>query len=140
MRARAAKRDGLAGVPLLDLDAAFAPRASDGSALLTGTPASRGTATGTVRVIMGPEGFGELRAGEIMVCPYTNPSWTPLFQRAAAVVVDTGGMGSHTAIVAREYGIPAVMGTRTGTSVLADGDRVTVDGGTGRITAAHEGS
>lgn len=76
MRARAAKRDGLAGVPLLDLDAAFAPRASDGSALLTGTPASRGTATGTVRVIMGPEGFGELRAGEIMVCPYTSPSWT----------------------------------------------------------------
>lgn len=139
VRARSAKREELAGVPLLDLDAAFAPRAPEGNALLRGTPASRGTATGTVRLIRGPEGFGELRAGEILVCPYTNPSWTPLFQRAAAVVVDTGGLGSHTAIVAREYGIPAVMGTRTGTKVLADGDRVTVDGGTGRITAAGEG-
>jgi phosphoenolpyruvate synthase/pyruvate phosphate dikinase len=71
-----------------------------------------------------------------LVCPYTNPAWTPLFQRAAAVVVDSGGVGSHAAIVAREYGIPAVMGTVTGTTVLADGQRVTVDGNAGCVVPA----
>ena len=80
--------------------------------------------------------FGLLRSGDVLVCPYTNPSWTPLFQRAAAVVVDTGGIGSHAAIVAREYGIPAVMGSGTGTSVLTDGQIVTVDGDTGRVIEA----
>jgi phosphoenolpyruvate synthase/pyruvate phosphate dikinase len=69
----------------------------------------------------------------VLVCPYTNPSWTPLFQRAAAVVVDAGGIGSHAAIVAREYGIPAIMGTAVGTTVLQDGQSVTVDGDTGRV-------
>jgi rifampicin phosphotransferase len=76
----------------------------------------------------------------VLVCPYTNPSWTPLFQRAAAVVVDTGGIGSHAAIVAREYGIPAVMASATGTAALTDGQVVTVDGETGRVTAATAGS
>jgi pyruvate,water dikinase len=75
-----------------------------------------------------------LESGEILVCPYTNPSWTPLFGRAAAVVVDLGGVGSHAAIVAREYGIPAVMGTSNGTSILTDGQLVTVDGKLGRVT------
>jgi rifampicin phosphotransferase len=89
-----------------------------------------------VRVVRDVSEFGELRVGEVMVCPATNPAWTPLFQRAAAVVVDTGGQGSHAAIVAREYGIPAVMGTGTGTSVLRDGQRVTVDGDRGRVTEA----
>ena len=60
-------------------------------------------------------------AGDVLVCPYTNPAWTPLFQRAAAVVVDSGGPRSHAAIVAREYGIPAVMGTGNGTTALTDG-------------------
>ncbi len=73
----------------------------------------------------------------MLVCPYTNPSWTPLFQRAAAVVVDSGGPASHAAIVAREYGIPAVMGTGRGTSVLSDGQLVTVDGTSGRVTASN---
>jgi pyruvate,water dikinase len=77
-----------------------------------------------------------MRPGEILVCPYTNPSWTPLFQRASAVVVDTGGIGSHAAIVARENGIPAVMGTGDGTRVLTNGQRVTVDGTAGVVTAA----
>jgi pyruvate,water dikinase len=92
-----------------------------------------------VRVIRGPDEFGRLRSGDILVCPYTNPSWTPLFQRAAAVVVDLGGLGSHAAIVAREYGIPAVMGTGTGTSVLADGQRVVVDGSAGAVHPASMG-
>ena len=88
-----------------------------------------------MRVIRGPAGFGRLRSGEILVCPYTNPSWTPLFQRAAAVVVDMGGLGSHAAIVAREYGTPAVMGTGTGTGILAEGQRVIVDGSAGTVVA-----
>lgn len=105
----------------------------DGDALLIGTPASGGQVTGPVRIVRGVDEFGTLRAGEVLVCPNTNPSWTPLFQRAAAVVVDTGGAGSHAAIVAREYGIPAVMGTRNGTSLLVDGQQVTVDGDHGQV-------
>ncbi|GAA2202958.1 PEP/pyruvate-binding domain-containing protein [Sinomonas flava] len=133
---RAAIRREYAGVPMLDLVAALPPAADDGAALVVGTPASGGVAEGLVRVIRGPEEFGRLRAGDVLVCPNTNPSWTPLFARAAAVVVDTGGLGSHAAIVAREYGVPAVMGTRTGTSVLRDGQRVRVDGSRGRVDSA----
>jgi pyruvate,water dikinase len=103
--------------------------------LVAGVPASGGRVTGPVRVIRGPAEFGALRSGDVLVCPYTNPTWTSLFQQAAAVVVDSGGVGSHAAIVAREYGIPAVMGTGSGTRVLTDGQQVTVDGATGRVTA-----
>jgi rifampicin phosphotransferase len=140
VRARSARRAELAGVPLIAPSVLFAGRTADGDALVTGIPASGGRATGPVRVIHEPADFGRLRSGDVLVCPYTNPSWTPLFQRAAAVVVDTGGIGSHAAIVAREYGIPAVMASATGTAVLADGQVVTVDGDTGRVTAAAAGS
>ncbi|NUP61659.1 MAG: phosphoenolpyruvate synthase [Nonomuraea sp.] len=133
VRARAVKREELEGVPLIDPTLIFPVRES-GDALVTGAPASGGRATGTVKVIAGPAEFGKLGDGDVLVCPYTNPSWTPLFQRAAAVVVDTGGVASHAAIVAREYGIPAVMGTGRGTSVLADGQLVTVNGGAGTVT------
>ena len=111
-----------------------------GDAIVTGTPAGGGTATGPVKVIRDPAEFGRLASGDVLVCPYTNPSWTPLFQRAAAVVVDTGGSASHAAIVAREYGIPAVMGTAGGTSTLTDGQVVTVDGDAGTVTAASAGT
>lgn len=143
--ARAAKRRELEGIPLLDLALLFGgSRPSRQSrrgrqvegVLLSGTAASRGQATGPVRVIRGPAEFGQLRSGEVLVCPYTNPAWTPLFQRAAAVVVDAGGLGSHAAIVAREYGIPAVMGTGSGTSALADGQQVLVDGTRGVVLPA----
>jgi pyruvate,water dikinase len=133
-RARSARRAELAGVPLIAPSVLFAGRAARGDALVSGTPASGGLATGPVRVIRDAADFGLLRSGDVLVCPYTNPAWTPLFQRAAAVVVDTGGIGSHAAIVAREYGIPAVMGSATGTSVLTDGQVVTVDGDTGLVT------
>ena len=136
--ARTAKRRELAAVPLLDLRDLFGEAARGADALVKGSGASRGTATGAVRIIKQPAEFGDLRSGEILVCPYTNPSWTPLFQRAAAVVVDTGGIGSHAAIVAREYGIPAVMGTRNGTSILTSGQRVTVDGGSGLVIPARD--
>jgi rifampicin phosphotransferase len=134
VRTRSARRQELDGVRLIDPTAVF-PARDLGEALITGTPASSGTATGRVRLIREPAEFGRLVAGEVLVCPYTNPAWTPLFQRAAAVVVDSGGAVSHAAIVAREYGIPAVMGTGTGTSTLTDGQLVSVDGNRGRVTA-----
>jgi pyruvate,water dikinase len=133
VRRRAAKRDELAGVPLINPAAVF-PHSDAGDALVSGAPASGGTVTGPVTVIREPSEFTKLDSGDVLVCPYTNPSWTPLFQRAAAVVVDSGGLASHAAIVAREYGIPAVMGTGNGTAVLTDGQVVTVDGTAGRVT------
>lgn len=81
----------------------------------------------------GPSRSERLPRDDVLVCPYTNPAWTTLFQRAAAVVVDFGGPGSHAA---REYGIPAVMGTGIGTTMLTDGQPVAVNGSTGRVTAA----
>ncbi|KAA5836332.1 phosphoenolpyruvate synthase [Saccharopolyspora hirsuta] len=134
--ARSARREELAGVRLIDPGLIF-PHEDRGDALVTGTPASGGRATGPARVIREPAEFSRLNSGDVLVCRYTNPSWTPLFQRAAAVVVDSGGPASHAAIVAREYGIPAVMGTATGTSEITDGQVVTVDGGTGRVVPAN---
>jgi pyruvate,water dikinase len=135
VRTRSARREELAGVRLIDPMAVF-PQRDRGDALITGTPASSGYATGPVAVIRGPDEFSRLAPGDVLVCPYTNPAWTTLFQRAAAVVVDSGGPGSHAAIVAREYGIPAVMGTGIGTVTLTDGQLVTVNGSTGRVAAA----
>jgi pyruvate,water dikinase len=74
----------------------------------------------------------------VLVAPVTNPAWTPLFQRAAAVVVDTGGTASHAAIVAREYGIPAVMGTMNGTKLLKDDQWIHVDGSRGLVLKTEE--
>lgn len=131
--ARNEKRRSLEAFPLLDPQLLFADQRPTEGALVSGTAAGRGRARGPVCVVRGPEEFGKLGAGDILVCPYTNPSWTPLFQRAAAVVVDTGGPGSHAAIVAREYGIPAIMGTGNGTAVLGDGQHVIVDGLAGAV-------
>src|SRR5262249_16107986 len=80
-------------------------------ALLVGTPGSPGMVTGRARIIKSSAEFAQLQAGEVLVAPYTNPAWIPLFERAIAVVVDTGASMSHAAIVAREYSITAVMGT-----------------------------
>ncbi|QFY07259.1 phosphoenolpyruvate synthase [Nonomuraea phyllanthi] len=133
VRARAARREELSGVRLLDPGAVY-PVQETGDALVSGAPASGGVVSGPVKVIREPAEFAKLESGDVLVCPYTNPSWTPLFQRAAAVVVDAGGAASHAAIVAREYGIPAVMGTGRATAVLEDGQIVTVNGDTGQVT------
>jgi phosphohistidine swiveling domain-containing protein len=106
--------------------------ASD-TALVSGAPASPGRATGSVRVIRGAHEFDQLQSGEILVAPLTAPAWTPLFTRAAAVVTDVGSAASHASIIAREYGIPAVVGCGDGTARLRTGMRVTVDGGTGNV-------
>ena len=87
---------------------------------LTGTPASAGTATGPARVILDPQG-AHLEPGEILVAPSTDPGWTPLFLTAGGLVMEMGGANSHGAVVAREYGIPAVVGVNGATTHVATG-------------------
>ncbi|MET9244028.1 PEP/pyruvate-binding domain-containing protein [Nonomuraea sp. NPDC003709] len=104
---------------------------------LTGTPGSRGTVTGTARIVRGPGDFARVHPGDILVCPFTDPAWTPLLRIAAGVVTETGGVLSHAAIVARELGIPAVLGVPDATGRLHDGTVITIDGSTGAVTATE---
>jgi rifampicin phosphotransferase len=106
-------------------------------ALLVGEPASPGRASGAVRIVRGPEDFRSFRDGEVLVAKLTAPAWTPLFGRAAAVVTDGGTLAAHASLVAREYGIPAVVGAGDATLRLRDGQAVTVDGGAGTIELGH---
>ena len=99
---------------------------------LRGSPASPGTVTGTARVIHSPRG-AHLEPGEILVAPSTDPGWTPLFLTAGGLVMEMGGMMSHGAVVAREYGIPAVVGVPDATTRIATGDMIIVDGSTGVV-------
>lgn len=107
-------------------------RAGDGANTLCGSPVSAGVVEGNVRVILDPHG-AQLQPGEIMVCPATDPAWTPLFLAAGGLVTEVGGMMTHGSVVAREYGIPAVVGVSRATSRLVTGQRVRVDGSTGVI-------
>ena len=101
--------------------------------VINGNAASRGSARGRARVIFDLSHADRLQEGDVLVCPTTAPPWTPLFALAAAVVTDTGGILSHSAICAREYGIPCVAGTQVGTSQIPDGAMVTVDGAEGIV-------
>ena len=100
---------------------------------IIGQPASPGRATGPVRIVRRQEDFDAFQAGEVLVAQATTPAWTPLFARAVAVVTDSGTLAAHASLVAREYGIPAVVGTGDATARLHDGQVVTVDGGAGTI-------
>lgn len=102
-------------------------------ATLTGIAASAGSYTGPARIIRGEDEFNRLRAGDVLVCPATSPVWSVLFAGVGALVANDGGMLSHQAIIAREYGIPAVVGTNEATDRLVDGQLVTVDGTTGTV-------
>ena len=99
---------------------------------LTGTAASSGTVTGPARVVLEPTG-AHLEPGEILVAPSTDPGWTPLFLTAGGLVMEMGGANSHGAMVAREYGIPAVVGVPDATTKIATGDTITVDGAAGTV-------
>lgn len=101
--------------------------------VLRGIGASSGVAEGTARVIRSLEEAGRMQSGDILVAPFTDPGWTPLFPLARAVVTDIGGLLSHGAIVAREQGVPAVVNTRYATRLIADGDRIRVDGNQGLV-------
>ncbi len=100
--------------------------------MLLGTPASAGTVTAVARVIMDPVG-AHLEPGEILVAPSTDPGWTPLFLTAGGLVMEMGGPNSHGAVVAREHGIPAVVGVPDATSRIGSGDTITVDGAAGTV-------
>jgi pyruvate,water dikinase len=100
---------------------------------LKGVAASQGQVTGTARVLRGPEDFDQMRHGDILVAEITTPAWTPLFAMASGIVTDVGGPLSHGSIVAREYGIPAVMGTGVATQRIRSGQIITVDGDAGMV-------
>ncbi len=105
----------------------------DGKTILKGVGTSSGTITGPARVLLGPEDFNDMKPGEVLVAVTTTPAWTPLFAMASAVVTDIGGPLSHSSIVAREYGIPAVMAARGATRYIQSGQMVTVDGSAGTV-------
>jgi pyruvate,water dikinase len=107
---------------------------SDGDSDMRGHPASPGVAEGLARVVRDVNEIGAVRQGEVLVCPVTAPSWAPVFPKIAAAVSDIGGMMSHAAIIAREYGLPAVVGTGHATKQIKTGDRVRVDGDSGIVT------
>ena len=109
------------------------PAESADPRIINGNGASGGSATGMARVILTLDDAERLSPGEILVCQATMPPWTPLFGIASAVVTDHGGVLSHTAIVAREYQIPAVVGTKVGTKLIKDGQTITVDGDAGTV-------
>jgi rifampicin phosphotransferase len=104
---------------------------------ITGFPGAAGVVEGIARVLHAPEDAAQLGDGEVLVAPVTNIGWTPIFPRAAAVVTDVGAPLSHAAIVARELGIPAVVGCGNATMRLHSGDRVRVDGGAGTVEVLH---
>lgn len=104
-----------------------------GSPLVRGLAAAPGSASGAARVILALDDAGTLHGGDVLVAPMTAPDWVPLLRRAAALVTDSGGMTCHAAIVARELGIPCVVGTGDATKVLRDGETVAVDGDRGLV-------
>nr|NIR13365.1 PEP-utilizing enzyme, mobile region [Desulfobacterales bacterium] len=100
---------------------------------ISGFPGAPGVVEGPARVITGHEDFPKLKMDDIVVCPYTSPAWTPIFPKIRGVVTDSGGMLTHAAITAREYGIPAVVGTWAATTSIKDGDNIRVDGTKGTV-------
>jgi phosphohistidine swiveling domain-containing protein len=105
---------------------------TDTGDVITGSPVSPGVAEGNVHIIFDPSG-AQLAPGEILVCPGTDPAWTPLFMAAGGLITEVGGMMTHGSVVAREYGIPAVVGVHKATTRLKNGQRIRIDGTAGKI-------
>jgi pyruvate,water dikinase len=122
------------GITRESLDAWLSADSAGETKELKGFAASRGVVEGTARVVKSVEEISRLKEGDILVCQVTNPTWSPVFNKIAAAVSDIGGSMSHAAIVAREYGLPAVVGTGTATRTIRDGQRIRVDGGRGIVT------
>ena len=118
----------------------FHQQQSDDQRVITGLGASPGTIEGIARVVRTIDEFDEVRDGDILVCQMTNPAWVVLFTKIAGLVTDTGGTTSHPAVLAREFGIPAVIGTSVATQRIVTGDRLTVDGTTGRVEILRDGA
>jgi pyruvate,water dikinase len=118
----------------------FHRQESAGAAQIAGIAGSPGVVEGTARVVRTVADFDEVAEGDILVCQMTNPAWVVLFTKIAGLVTDTGGTTSHPAVLAREFGIPAVVGTSEATRRISTGDRIRVDGTAGvvEITSAGE--
>ena len=106
---------------------------SDEPDVLKGTGASAGVVRGPARVVLDQDGFGRIQPGDIIVCPSSNPSWVPVFTVAGGLVTNTGGVLSHAAVVAREFGLPAVTGTVDATTRITDGRLIEIDGTAGTV-------
>jgi pyruvate,water dikinase len=106
--------------------------------VMKGFAVSPGQVTAPACVILSPADFGKMRAGCILVCTTTTPAWTPLFSQAAGLVTDIGGVLAHGSIVAREFGLPAVMGTGNATRRIQDGQMIMVDGTNGKVVLGGE--
>ena len=111
----------------------FERQASEDERSIEGIAGSPGSVEGVARVVMTVEQFDEVRDGDILVCQMTNPAWVVLFTKIAALVTDTGGTTSHPAVLSREFGIPAVIGTSNATKRIKTGDRIRVDGSNGKV-------
>jgi pyruvate,water dikinase len=109
---------------------------TDTDDVITGNPVSPGVVEGIVHIVLDPRGT-QLAPGEILVCPGTDPAWTPLFMAAGGLVTEVGGVMTHGSVVAREYGIPAVVGVHQATERLKNGQRIRVDGTTGKIVVVR---
>lgn len=107
------------------------PKFDDGT--LHGVAASPGCVEGRARVVTGPDDFADFQPGDVLICAITSPAWNPIIALAGAVVSDSGGLAGHTAITAREFGVPAVVGTKLATRVIGDGQLVRVDGSAGTV-------
>ena len=107
--------------------------------VITGTGASPGVLEGTARVVLTVDEFDQVQQGDILVCQMTNPAWVVLFTKIAGLVTDTGGTTSHPAVLSREFGIPAVVGTSVATERIATGDRIRIDGTAGRVEVIAHG-
>jgi pyruvate, water dikinase len=122
------------GITRENLDAWLSADSGADSNEIKGFAASNGVVEGPARIVKSVEEISRLQQGDILVCQITNPTWAPIFQTIVAAVSDIGGSMSHAAIVAREYGLPAVVGTGNATSRIKDGQRIRVDGGRGIVT------
>ncbi|MGZ4331830.1 MAG: PEP-utilizing enzyme [Solirubrobacteraceae bacterium] len=109
-------------------------RQQDGGHVLNGAAASPGVVEGAARVVRSVDQIADIRDGEILVCGSTSPAWAPIFSKITATVTDVGGVMSHAAIVCREYGLPAVVGTGRATSQIRNGQKIRVDGSAGTVT------
>ena len=118
----------------------FYQKQSDDERFITGLGASAGIVEGIARVVRTVDEFDDVRDGDILVCQMTNPAWVVLFTKIAGLVTDTGGTTSHPAVLAREFGIPAVIGTSVATHRIVTGDRLKIDGTAGRVEILRAGS
>lgn len=125
--------DNFLGTPIATESAKVRASASPPGSIVRGLGASTGVYEGTARVVLDPAELDDFRPGDVLVCELTDPAWAPILELAGAAVIDIGGPLSHGAIVARELGVPAVIGTTDGTQRIPDGARVRVDGTVGEV-------